>query len=141
MHSRADYLKNNPNVKFKDVFLAIDEALAITSGMSSKSKNAYMAQLDQLLLMSAALQIHVLVSSQSFMINQAISSFGRLQLGLRILLTKKVTKENAQYLFSDLDDKTINSLVLDQDNYGSLGIGIATEGAEVYPFKAPYINF
>ena len=91
--------------------------------------------------MSAALQIHVLVSSQSFMINQAISSFGRLQLGLRILLTKKVTKENAQYLFSDLDDKTINSLVLDQDNYGSLGIGIATEGAEVYPFKAPYINF
>lgn len=141
MHSRADYLKNNPNVKFKDVFLAIDEALAITSGMSSKSKSAYMAQLDQLLLMSAALQIHVLVSSQSFMINQAISSFGRLQLGLRILLTKKVTKENAQYLFSDLDDKTINSLVLDQDNYGSLGIGIATEGAEVYPFKAPYINF
>lgn len=143
MHRRAEILKDKPNAKFKDVWIVIDEGLEITNlaGGSNKSKNSYFSLLDRLLLMSASTQQHILLSGQSFASSKIASSEARLQFQMRILLQPKITEEQAQFLFKELDSSAIDNLIVDEDEYGSLGVGIVNNGdGNVVPFKAPYIK-
>ena len=56
-------------------------------------------------------------------------------------MTPKVTIENSQYLFKSLDEASINNLIVDEDEYGSLGVGIITSGdGQILPFKAPCLK-
>ena len=139
--SRAEILKKKANAKFKDVWLIIDEGLAIPEMTNTKGRNVYFSLLDRLLLMSASTQVHVILTGQAFNAGQIVSSFARLQFSTRILMTPKVTVENAQYLFKSLDKESINNLIIDEDEYGSLGVGIVTTGdGQIVPFKAPFIR-
>ena len=143
MHSRAIAKKNNPNLKFKDVFLMIDEAISIPSSGNSKNRAIYMGLIDKISLMSASFQIHLIVASQSFLSGTAgvFSSQTRLEFSTKILLASKITAENAQFLFKELDSAAINNLILDEDEYGTLGVGIVTNGdGNIVPFKAPFIE-
>lgn len=138
---RAEILKDQPKTKFKDVWVIIDEGLAIPEMANTKSKNIYFSFLDRLLLMSASTQIHIILTGQAFNAGQIVSSFARLQFSLRILMTPKVTVENSQYLFKSLDESSINNLIIDEDKYGSLGVGIITNGdGQILPFKAPFLE-
>ena len=138
---RAEILKEQPKTKFKDVWVIIDEGLAIPEMANTKSKNIYFSFLDRLLLMSASTQVHVILTGQAFNAGQIVSSFARLQFSIRILMTPKVTIENSQYLFKSLDEASINNLIVDEDEYGSLGVGIITSGdGQILPFKAPFLK-
>ena len=89
--SRAEILKKKANAKFKDVWLIIDEGLAIPEMTNTKGRNVYFSLLDRLLLMSASTQVHVILTGQAFNAGQIVSSFARLQFSTRILMTPKVT--------------------------------------------------
>jgi hypothetical protein len=144
MRSRADYKKQNPKIKFKDVFVFLDEAITIPALGSTKTRAIYISLLDRVLMMGAGFQIHVVMASQSFIVGTqgAVSSQGRLEFGARILLTSRLTAENVQYLFKDLDVPAINNLILDQDAHGLLSVGICDcEGdGNIVPFKSPYFT-
>lgn len=138
---RAEILKEQPNSKFKDVWLVIDEGLAIPEMGNTKSKNIYFSFLDRLLLMSASTQVHVILTGQAFNAGQILSSYARLQFSMRILMTPKVTVENSQYLFKSLDESSIDSLIVEEDEFNSLGIGIITSGdGQILPFRSPFIK-
>lgn len=141
VHSRADMLDKNPELKFKDVWLFIDELLAIPELANKKQKELYISLINRLLLMSASVNVHLITAAQSYIAGASISSQARLQFSMRILLTSRVNAENSSFLFKELDSDAINNLVLDVDEFGSLGVGIASQGAgEIIPFKAPYIE-
>lgn len=144
MRYRAKRKKESPNIKFKDIFLFIDEAISIPNFASnSKNRNIYFNLIDKILLMGASFKIHVVASSQSFLSGSqgAMSSQARLEFGAKILLASRITSENAQFLFKDLDKDAIDNLILDEDEYGTLGVGIVTNGdGNIVPFKAPYIG-
>lgn len=141
VHDRAIQAENNPEIKFKDLWLTIDELLAIPAMATSKQKGIYFSLLDRLLLMAASVQVHILTASQSYLSGQALSSQARLQFSMRILLTPKVTTENAQFLFKELDSEAINNLIIDFDKFGSLAVGIASNGLDgmIVPFKSPFL--
>lgn len=142
MRSRAEIRKNNPNQRFKDVFIAIDEAITIPTLGTTKTKAIYFNLLDRVMMMGAGFNIHVIMSSQSFIVGSqgALSSQARLEFGGKILLANRLTPENVQFLFKDLDTSTINNLILDEDKYGLLGVGIADLGDGIVSFRAPYIK-
>lgn len=121
----------------------IDEAISIPSSGNSKNRAIYMGLIDKISLMSASFQIHLIVASQSFLSGTAgvFSSQTRLEFSTKILLASKITAENAQFLFKELDSAAINNLILDEDEYGTLGVGIVTNGdGNIVPFKAPFIE-
>lgn len=144
MHERAEMKKENPNLKFKDVFLFLDEAISIPASTNNKKNKAiYMGLIDKILLMSASFQLHLICASQSFLSGTAgvFSSQARLEFSAKILLASRINSENAQFLFKDLDTSAIDNLILDEDNYGTLGVGIVTNGdGNIVPFKAPFIK-
>lgn len=142
MRSRAEIRKNNPHQRFKDVFIAIDEAITIPSLGTAKTKAIYFNLLDRIMMMGAGFSVHVIMSSQSFIVGSqgALSSQARLEFGGKILLANRLTPENVQFLFKDLDTSTINNLILDEDKYGLLGVGIADLGDGIVSFRAPYIK-
>lgn len=56
-------------------------------------------------------------------------------------MASRINVENAQFLFKELDKEGINNLILDEDGYGTLGVGIVTNGdGNVVPFKAPFVG-
>lgn len=149
MQKRAIQKKKQPNIKYKDVFIFIDEGISIPAMGSTAAKNTYLRLLDRILLMGASFQIHLIMASQSFLVgtNGALSSQARLEFGLKILMAPRINTENAQYLFKSLDKDAIDNLILDEDNYGALGVGIianANDGSNddgnIVPFKAPFVG-
>lgn len=141
MRNRAEIKKKDPKVKFKDVFVMFDEMVSISNDSSTVKSLAKLWE--KLLLMSASFQIHCIASSQSFLSSSStiITTPGRLEYGCKVLMASRITVENAQYLFKALDQNAINNLILDQDDYGTLGVGIVTNGdGNVVPFKAPYVG-
>lgn len=144
MRARASQKKLNPKITFRDVFCVIDEAISIPALGSTKTRAIYFSLLDRILMMGAGFGIHVIMASQSFLVGSqgALSSQARLEFGAKILLASRLTSENVQYLYKDLDSDTINNLILDQDGKGLLGVGIADcEGdGNIVPFKAPYFK-
>lgn len=144
MRARASQKKLNPKITFRDVFCVIDEAISIPALGSTKTRAIYFSLLDRILMMGAGFGIHVIMASQSFLVGSqgALSSQARLEFGAKILLASRLTSENVQYLYKDLDSDTINNLILDQDAKGPLGVGIADcEGdGNIVPFKAPYFK-
>lgn len=143
MRLRAEGKKQNPQIKYKDVFLFVDEAITIPALGTSKTRAIYMALLDRILMMGAGFSIHIIMASQSFLVGSqgAVSSQGRLEFGARILLASRLTPENTQLLFKELDISAINNLILDQDDKGLLGVGICDNGdGNIVPFKAPYFK-
>ena len=144
MRARASQKKLNPKITFRDVFCVIDEAISIPALGSTKTRAIYFSLLDRILMMGAGFGIHVIMASQSFLVGSqgALSSQARLEFGAKILLASRLTSENVQYLYKDLDSDTINNLILDQDAKGLLGVGIADcEGdGNIVPFKAPYFK-
>lgn len=144
MRARASQKKLNPKITFRDVFCVIDEAISIPALGSTKTRAIYFSLLDRILMMGAGFGIHVIMASQSFLVGSqgALSSQARLEFGAKILLASRLTPENVQYLYKDLDSDTINNLILDQDAKGLLGVGIADcEGdGNIVPFKAPYFK-
>lgn len=144
MRARALQKKLNPKITFRDVFCVIDEAISIPALGSTKTRAIYFSLLDRILMMGAGFGIHVIMASQSFLVGSqgALSSQARLEFGAKILLASRLTSENVQYLYKDLDSDTINNLILDQDAKGLLGVGIADcEGdGNIVPFKAPYFK-
>lgn len=141
---RAQRKKLDPKIKFMDVFVVIDEAISIPALATSKTRAIYMSLLDRILLMGAGFSIHVIMASQSFLVGSqgALSSQARLEFGARILLASRLSVENTQFLFRDLDGDALNNLVLDQDVRGLLAVGICDcEGdGNIVPFKAPYFK-
>lgn len=143
MRARASQKKLNPKITFRDVFCVIDEAISIPALGSTKTRAIYFALLDRMLMMGAGFGIHVIMASQSFLVGSqgAVSSQGRLEFGARILLASRLTPENTQLLFKELDISAINNLILDQDDKGLLGVGICDNGdGNIVPFKAPYFK-
>lgn len=142
MRTRAEIRKNNPKQRFKDIFIAIDEAITIPSLGTTKTKAIYFSLLDRLMMMGAGFGIHVIMSSQSFLVGSqgALSSQARLEFGAKILLANRLTAENVQFLFKDLDTSSINNLILDEDEFGLLGVGIADLGDGIVSFRSPYIK-
>lgn len=142
MRTRAEIRKNNPKQRFKDIFIAIDEAITIPSLGTTKTKVIYFSLLDRLMMMGAGFGIHVIMSSQSFLVGSqgALSSQARLEFGAKILLANRLTAENVQFLFKDLDTSSINNLILDEDEFGLLGVGIADLGDGIVSFRSPYIK-
>ena len=143
MRARADRKKQNSKIKFKDLFCVVDEAITIPALGTSKTRSIYMALLDRILMMGAGFSIHIIMASQSFLVGSqgAVSSQGRLEFGARILLASRLTPENTQLLFKELDISAINNLILDQDDKGLLGVGICDNGdGNIVPFKAPYFK-
>lgn len=143
MRERAEIKKDNPNKYFKDIFLFIDEAITIPALGSSKTRSIYIGLLDRLLMMGASFKIHVIMASQSFLVGSqgALSSQARLEFAAKILLASRITPENVQFLFKDLDNQAINNLILDEDNRGLLGVGIVDNGdGNIVPFKAPFFK-
>lgn len=142
MRTRAEIRKNNPKQRFKDIFIAIDEAITIPSLGTTKTKAIYFSLLDRLMMMGAGFGIHVIMSSQSFLVGSqgALSSQARLEFGAKILLANRLTAENVQFLFKDLDTSSINNLILDEDEFGLLGVGIADLGDGTVSFRSPYIK-
>ncbi|MDK8115240.1 hypothetical protein QP703_10130, partial [Lactobacillus crispatus] len=108
----------------------------------TNTKNIYFRLLDRILLMGASFQIHLIMFSQSFLSGSqgALSSQGRLEFGTKILLASRINTENAQFLFKELDKDSINNLILDEDEFGGLGVGIITNGDNIVPFKAPFVG-
>lgn len=110
---------------------------------NTSTKTIHFRLLDRLLLMGASFQIHIVMASQSFLAgtNGALSSQARLEFGVKVLLASRINTENAQFLFKELDKDAINNLILDEDNYGTLGVGIITNGdGNIVPFKAPFVG-
>lgn len=143
MRERAEAKKNNPQISFKDIFLFIDEAITVPALGTSKTRAIYMGLLDRILMMGAGFKIHVVMASQSFLVGSqgALSSQGRLEFGAKILLANKITPENTQFLFKDLDLKSINNLILDTDSHQLTGVGICDlDDGNVIPFKAPFFR-
>ena len=142
MRTRAEIRKNNPKQRFKDIFIAIDEAITIPSLGTTKTKAIYFSLLDRLMMMGAGFGIHVIMSSQSFLVGSqgALSSQARLEFGAKILFANRLTPENVQFLFKDLDTSSINNLILDEDEFGLLGVGIADLGDGIVSFRSPYIK-
>lgn len=143
MQRRALRKKKQPNAKFKDVFVFIDEGISIPAMCNTNTKTIHFRLLDRLLLMGASFQIHIVMASQSFLAgtNGALSSQARLEFGVKVLLASRINTENAQFLFKELDKDAINNLILDEDNYGTLGVGIITNGdGNIVPFKAPFVG-
>lgn len=149
MRYRSDQLQKNPNLQFRDIFIALDEALGITSSSNLKLQQLYRGLLDKLSLMGRALKIHLLISSQSFIVSgsardSVCSSACRDQLGLRLLLTEHVTVESARFLFKSLDKDSVENLLIDNDEYSDkASVGICCnglDGNEILPFKAPYVE-
>ncbi len=144
MRSRAQTKKLDPKIKFMDIFVVIDEGISIPALGTSKTRTIYMGLLDRILLMGAGFSIHVIMASQSFLVGSqgALSSQARLEFGARILLASRLNVENTQFLFRDLDNDTLNNLILDQDERGLLAVGICDcEGdGNIVPFKAPYFK-
>lgn len=144
MQKRAIQKKKQSDIKFKDVFVFLDEGISIpVMGGNTNTKNIYFRLLDRILLMAASFQIHLIMFSQSFLSGSqgALSSQGRLEFGTKILMASRINVENAQFLFKELDKEGINNLILDEDSYGTLGVGIVTNGdGNVVPFKAPFVG-
>lgn len=143
MRSRAEQKKQNPKIKFKDVFCVIDEAISIPALGTTKTRAIYLALLDRVMMMGAGFNIHVIMASQSFIVGSqgALSSQARLEFGARILLANRLTPENVQYLYKELDTSAINNLILDQDDKGLLGVGIADCGGDgIVSFKSPFFR-
>lgn len=143
MQKRAIQKKKHSNIKFKDVFVFLDEAISIPVMGNTNTKSIYFRLLDRILLMGASFQIHLIMFSQSFLSGSqgALSSQGRLEFGTKILMASRINVENAQFLFKELDKEGINNLILDEDGYGTLGVGIVTNGdGNVVPFKAPFVG-
>lgn len=148
VQQRALKRKADPSIKFKDIFVFLDEGISIPN-MGNTNKNIYFRLLDRLLLMGASFQVHIIMASQSFLAgtNGAVTSQGRLEFGLKILMASRINTENAQFLFKSLDKDAINNLILDEDNYGTLGVGIIANGSDgngnddnIVPFKAPFVG-
>ncbi|WP_240397257.1 hypothetical protein [Lactobacillus crispatus] len=130
------------DIKFKDVFVFLDEGISIPVMGNTNTKNIYFRLLDRILLMGASFQIHLIMFSQSFLSGSqgALSSQGRLEFGTKILMASRINTENAQFLFKELDKDSINNLILDEDEFGGLGVGIITNGDNIVPFKAPFVG-
>lgn len=139
-HRRALDKEDNPDKSYKDVFVTIDELLAIPEMANKKQKDLYNSLINRLLLMSASTNIHIFAAAQSFLAGATISSQARLQFSTKILLAPRVTTENAAFLFKDLDKDTIDNLIIDSDSFGSLGVGIISDGKTVVPLKVPYLK-
>lgn len=142
MQLRAEQRKQNLKIKFKDVFIVIDEGITLPALGTTKTRAIYMSLLDRLLMMGAGFNIHVLMASQSFLAGSqgALSSQGRLEFGSKILLANRITTENVQFLFKGLDTAGINNLILDEDAFGLVGVGIADCEDGLVPFKSPYFR-
>lgn len=143
MRARADRKKQNSKIKFKDLFCVVDEAITIPALGTSKTRSIYMGLLDRILMMGAGFNIHVIMASQSFLVGAqgALSSQARLEFGARILLASRLTIDNTQFLFKDLDGDALNNLILDQDAHGLLSVGICDNGdGNIVPFKAPFFK-
>lgn len=144
IRERAQKRKFDSSLRFKSVFLVIDEAITLPTYGNSKTKSIYMTLLDRILMTGAGFGVHVLMASQSFLAGTqgALSSQARLEFGCKILLANRITTENTQFLFKDLDTAAINNLILDEDKFQNLGIGIVDtgEGSGIVPFKSPYFK-
>lgn len=138
IHERQKELLSNSRKIFPPKIIFIDEALALTSSQTKKAKDAYLALVDQIMLMGRATNCWLIISAQTWPSGDVVSSSAREQLGLRILLSSAPSKEDCRFLFKNLDHP--ESIVLNRDGFDrGLGIIQGTDG-RIVPFTAPYIG-
>lgn len=144
MNYRYTELAKNPNLKFKHLFVTVDECRALLEGASRKAIDAFFRFTDLITLKGRACGISLIVGSQSFLSGKAdgcISTCARDNLALRIMLTKTVTVENARFLFKDITDEQAKSLLIDRDGFDQAGVGIISDNDHtVVPYKVPYLK-
>lgn len=138
IHERQHMLLENPKNVFPPKIIYIDEALALTSSQTKKAKDAYLALVDQVMLMGRATNCWLVISAQTWPSGDVVSSSAREQLGLRILLSSAPSKEDCRFLFKNLEHP--ENIVLNRD-YFDRGLGIV-QGIDgrVVPFNAPFIK-
>lgn len=138
IHLRQHELLQNSQKVFPPKVLYLDEALALTSSQTKKAKDAYLALVDQVMLMGRATNCWLVISAQTWPSGDVVSSSAREQLGLRVLLSVAPSKEDCRFLFKNLEHP--ESIVLNRDGFDrGLGIIQGVDG-RVVPFTAPFIR-
>lgn len=138
IHERQHELLGNSRKIFPPKIIYLDEALALTSSQTKKAKDAYLALVDQVMLMGRATNCWLIISAQTWPSGDVVSSSAREQLGLRVLLSSAPSKEDCRFLFKNLEHP--ESIVLNRDGFDrGLGIIQGVDG-RIVPFTAPYIS-
>lgn len=144
MNYRYAVLSKRKNVKFKHIFVTIDEMRALFEVNNRKLIDSAFSLIDLLTLKGRAANIHLICGSQNFLSGKSdgcISTPARDNLTLRILLAPTVTAENARFLFKELDQNQAESLIVDQDGYDQAGVGIISDVDRVIvPYKVPFLE-
>lgn len=139
IRSRQRVLQQNPNYKFDPYVLYIDEAMALTASLPKKIRDSYLALIDKICLMGRQTNVCLFIASQTFEANTVISSSARDQMGLKILLTSNVNRENCRYLFKELANP--ESIVIPDDGFlHGKGIIQNTKDGLTLPFLVPRIK-
>ena len=139
IQSRQRILQENPNYKFDPYVLYIDEAMALTVSLPKKIRDSYLGLIDKICLMGRQTNVCLFIASQTFEANTVISSSARDQMGLKILLTPNVNRENCRYLFKELANP--ESIVIPDDGFfHGKGIIQDTKDGLTLPFLVPKIN-
>lgn len=140
IQSRQRVLQENPNYQFEPYVLYIDEAMALTVSLPKKIRDTYLGLIDKICLMGRQTNVCLFIASQTFEANTVISNSARDQMGLKILLTSNVNRENCRYLFKELTNP--ESIVIPEDGF-SHGKGIIqnTKNGLTLPLLAPQIKY
>lgn len=139
IQSRQRVLQENPNYQFEPYVLYIDEAMALTVSLPKKIRDTYLGLIDKICLMGRQTNVCLFIASQTFEANTVISSSARDQMGLKILLTSNVNRENCRYLFKELTNP--ESIVIPDDGFfHGKGIIQNTKDGLTFPFLVPQIK-
>lgn len=143
MNYRYSVKSKNPNLKYKHLFVTIDEMRALLEGGSRKAIDDFFQLIDLITLKGRAAGIHLICGSQSFLAGKSdgcISTPARDNLTLRILLSPVITAENARFLFKEISQEQAESLIIDTDGYNRAGIGIVSStDRSIVPYKVPVL--
>ncbi|MBI1700519.1 FtsK SpoIIIE family protein [Lactobacillus crispatus] len=144
MNYRYSIKSKYSNVKFRHLFVTVDEMRALLEGGNKKAIDAFFELIDLITLKGRAAGIHLICGSQSFLAGKSdgcISTPARDNLTLRILLSPTITAENARFLFKEIDKNQAESLIIDTDGYDCAGVGIISNTDRVIvPYKVPFLG-
>lgn len=131
MMKREDHYMKTGRRDFDDIFIVIDELLALTQGAAKVDKESFFAHLQSLALLGRSAKIHLVLISQRFSAEAMPTAIrdqlqGVVQLG-------PITKSNTAFLFPDYDSEGVIPP-------RGKGTGICQIQGDVIPYPRPFLS-
>lgn len=131
MMEREDHYMKTGKRDFDDIFIVIDELLALTQGAAKVDKESFFAHLQSLALLGRSAKIHLILVSQRFSAEAMPTAIrdqlqGVFQLG-------PITKSNTAFLFPDYDSEGVIPP-------RGRGTGICQIQGDVIPYPRPFLS-